>query len=333
MERIKVGVIGLGWFGEVHCNTLSAIPNLQLAALCDVDAGRLEELAGRFGGAATYTDYHALLASDDIDVVHIVTRWEQHAEHAIAALEAGKHVFLEKPMAPSVEECAAICDAAKKAKGFLMVGHVCRFNPRYAMAKGEIAAGKIGKVVALSARRNIPAAWSEALLDKASPISDTGIHDTDLLLWLSDSRAVSVYAQTVDVSGRKNPDVVQIMYRFANGATATYESVWCMPETSPFVIDERMSVIGSEGFVHVQDTFPNLGIASKDGFISPDTTYWPELHGAAGGALREEFMYFARCVSEGLAPTVITPEESMAAIETVLAAERSARTGEIVRLD
>ena len=85
--------------------------------------------------------------------------------------------------------------------------------------------------------------------------------------------------------------------------------------------------------MHVQDTFPNLGIASAEGFTSPDTTYWPELHGTTGGALKEEFMYFARCVAEGARPTIITPEESLAAHEAVLAAEESAQSGEIVRLD
>ena len=91
---------------------------------------------------------------------------------------------------------------------------------------------------------------------------------------------VSAYAQTVDVRGLKYPDIGQTMYRFDSGATATLETVWCMPEKTPFDIDERMSIIGTEGFIHIQDTFPNIGICTKDGFRSPDTTYWPELHGA-----------------------------------------------------
>ena len=113
------------------------------------------------------------------------------------------------------------------------------------------------------------------------------------MLWFTGDRVVSAYAQTVDVRGLKHPDIGQTMYRFAGGATATLETVWCMPEKTPFDIDERMSIIGTEGFIHVQDTFPNLGIVSTDRFHSPDTTYWPMFDGVRGGALREEFAYFA----------------------------------------
>ena len=75
-----------------------------------------------------------------------------------------------------------------------------------------------------------------------------------------------------------------------------------MPDSSPFDLDERMSVIGTEGFIHIQDTFPDFAVCSKEGFKSPDTTYWPELHGITGGALRDEWSYFARCVREGTLP-------------------------------
>jgi len=187
-------------------------------------------------------------------------------------------------------------------------------------------------VLSLSSRRNIPAAWTPEILNKIGPIVGDAIHDTDLMLWFTGARVVSAYAQTVDLRGLKHPDVGQTMYRFDNGATATLETVWCMPEKTPFDIDERMSVIGSEGFVHVQDTFPNIGICTKDGFRSPDTTYWPTLHGATAGALRDELTYFANCCRTGDRPTVITPEESMAALEAALAAEESAATGQVVHL-
>ncbi len=132
--------------------------------------------------------------------------------------------------------------------------------------------------------------------------------------------------------GLKNPDIGQTMYRFAGGATATLETVWCMPERTPFDIDERMTIIGTEGFLHIQDTFPNLGIVSPDGFHSPDTTYWPEFDGVRGGALREEFSYFATCALTGAQPQIGRPEDAMEALAATLAAEESARTGEVVRL-
>ena len=332
MEKTRIAVIGLGWFGEIHCDAISAIPSFDLAALCTRTPARLEELGRKYGVRQLYTDYNELLRNPDIDAVSVVTMWDQHTAPTLAALDAGKHVFLEKPMAHTVADCRLICEAARKAKGHLMVGHICRFNPRYAAAKREIAAGAIGRILSLSSRRNIPAAWTPEILNKIGPIVGDAIHDTDLMLWFTGARVVSAYAQTVDLRGLKYPDVGQTMYRFDSGATATLETVWCMPEKTPFDIDERMSVIGSEGFVHVQDTFPNIGICTKDGFRSPDTTYWPELHGATAGALRDELSYFANCCGTGKPPAIITPEESMAALEAALAAEESAATGQVVQL-
>ena len=119
MDRLRIGVIGLGWFGEIHCETIAGIPNLELAALCTRRPDRLAEQAAKFGVKKTYTDYRDMLADKDIDAVSIVTMWDQHTEPAIAALQAGKHVFLEKPMASTVADCNKIIAAAKKREGHL----------------------------------------------------------------------------------------------------------------------------------------------------------------------------------------------------------------------
>jgi UDP-N-acetylglucosamine 3-dehydrogenase len=333
MQRLRVAVIGLGWFGEIHCDAILIVPNLELAGLCTRTPERLKALAQKYEVPKATRDYRELLADPDIDAVSIVTMWDQHAEPAVAALEAGKHVFLEKPIASTIEDAHRIIAASKQARGILQIGHICRFNPRYRMAKKAIAAGAIGRIVAMSSRRNIPAAWTPEILNKIGPIVGDAIHDTDLMLWFTGDRIVSAYAQTVSVRGLRYPDIGQTMYRFAGGATATLETVWCMPEKTPFDIDERMSIIGDAGAIHVQDTFPNLGIVSSDKLHSPDTTYWPEFDGARGGALREEFAYFAACALKGEAPAIGRPEDAAAALLATLAAEESARTGQVVRID
>jgi len=332
MSAIRIGVIGLGWFGEIHCETIVGVPSLELAALCTRRPDRLKQQAAKFGVRKTYADYRDMLADPEIDAVSIVTMWDQHTAPAIAALEAGKHVFLEKPIASTVADAQKITAAGAKAKGNLFIGHICRFNPRYRMAKQQIDAGKIGKIVSLSSRRNIPAAWTPEILNKIGPIVGDAIHDTDLMLWFTGDRVVSAYAQTVSVRNLKHPDIGQTMYRFAGGATATLETVWCMPEKTPFDIDERMSIIGTEGFIHIQDTFPNLGIAASEKFHSPDTTYWPEFDGARGGALKAEFEYFADCINKRKRPTIGTPEDATAALAATIAAEESARTGQVVKV-
>jgi UDP-N-acetylglucosamine 3-dehydrogenase len=332
MDRLRIGVIGLGWFGEIHCEAIIGVPNLELAALCTRTESRLGELAKKFGVNKTFTDYRKLLADPEIDAVSIVTMWDQHTEPAVAALEAGKHVFLEKPVTSTVADAQKVIAASKRAKGILQVGHICRFNPRYRAAKEAIAAGRIGKIVSLASRRNIPAAWTPTILEKIGPIVGDAIHDTDLMHWFTEDRVVSAYAQTVSVRGLKHPDICQTMYRFGGGATATLETVWCMPEKTPYDIDERMNIVGTEGFLQIQDTFPNLGIADGGKFHSPDTTYWPMYDGVRGGALKEELSYFANCALRGERPKIGTPEDAMMALQATLAAEESARTGKVVRI-
>ena len=123
MRQIKVGVIGLGWFGEKHCEVLAGLPEAELAAVCTRTPARLAEVRAAFNVPKAFTDYREMLADPVIDVVSVVTMWDQHVEPTVAALDAGKHVFLEKPMASTVADCDRIIDAARRSRGSLMVGH------------------------------------------------------------------------------------------------------------------------------------------------------------------------------------------------------------------
>jgi len=333
MKKVKYAVIGLGWFGEKHCEALAGLPNVELVALCTRTEPRLRRLADEFGVKRVYTDYRELLADPEVEAVSITTMWDQHAAPTLAALRAGKHVFLEKPMASTVADCRAIAAAASASNRCFMVGHICRFNPRYAAAKREVEAGSVGRIVSIYARRNIPAAVGSQVLGKIGPIIGDGVHDTDLMLWYTGARIETAYAQTVDVRGLKHPDIGWTMYRFDSGAVGVCENVWFLPDRTAFQIDERMEIIGTEGAIHIHETHPNFSVVDRNGWRSPDTTYWPELHGVRAGALRAELDYFATCVSEGRPPTVIRPEESLAAVQACLAAEASAATGRVVRVE
>lgn len=333
MERLRIGVIGLGWFGEIHAETIAGIPQLELAALCTRNADRLGALGQKFGVKKLSTDYHTLLKDPDIDAVSICTMWDQHTEPAVAALRAGKHVFLEKPIASSVADAQKIITAAEESSGILFIGHIVRFNPRYRMAHQAVQEGRVGKIVSMTSRRNIPAAWTPTILEKIGPIVGDAIHDTDIMLWMTGEPIVSAYAQTVSVRGLKYPDIAQVMYRFASGATATLETVWCMPEQTPFDIDERLSIVGTQGVIQIQDTFPNLSVIDSQKLHSPDTTYWPEFNGQRGGALRDEFLYFADHALRGEPPQLGTARDALKALAATLAAEESARTAQVVSLD
>lgn len=334
MRTVKYGLIGAGWFGEKHLEALSAIPQVELYSLCTRNQKRLKEVAKKFGIKKVFTDYNEMLKDPELEAVSITTMWDQHVGPAVAALKAGKNVFCEKPMASTVADCQKIVNAANATDKAFMTGHIVRFNPRYAAGKEAIAAGKVGKIVSLYSRRNIPAWVGASVLPKIGPIIGDGVHDTDIMLWYlgGKDRIISAYAQTTNVRNLGHPDIGWTMYRLESGATAVLENVWFLPDTTSMQIDERMEVIGTEGSVHVHDTYPNFSICDKDGWHSIDTTYWPDLHGKCAGALRDELMYFANCVIAGEKPTVITPEESMAAVTACLAAEKSAATGKVVYL-
>lgn len=330
LRKINCGVIGLGWFGERHCEVLADLPTAQLHSICTRTPSRLKELADRFGVRRAFTDYRQMLADPELEAVSVVTMWDQHLGPTLDALEAGKHVLLEKPMASTLADCERIVAAAGRARGNFMVGHICRFNPRYAAAKQEIADGRVGRIVSITARRNLSARITEGVLQKIGPIAGDAVHDTDLMLWFTGADVATAYAQTVAVRGYRYPDIGWTMFRLTDGAVGVCENVWCMPGKVYPYLDERMLVVGTKGSISLHDTAANYAVVDGEGVSYPDTTYWPRLHGRPAGALREEWAYFIRCVLEGVRPSIITPQESLKATRACLAAEESAATGRVV---
>ena len=334
MDRVKYGVIGLGFFGETHTDVLSTMPDVELTAVCTRRPHRLKEVAERYGVPKSYTDYEDLLADPGVEAVSVVTHVNDHRDIAIDALKAGKHVFLEKPMAGTVKDCDAIVKAAQSAKGYFMVGHICRFDPRVALAKAAIDEGRIGKIVSMHATRNLSKSLTAQprVLDSISPLMGDGIHDTDIMLWMTGGKVKTVYGQDVRVRDFKYPDIGWAMYRFDDGAVGVIEVVWFLPENTPFLIDARMEIIGTDGAIYIDAGNAGVTINDKQGLHKPDTVYWPSYHGKRTGALRTELSYFVDCIKKGKKPDVITPEESRMAVAVMCAAEESAEKGKVVKM-
>jgi UDP-N-acetylglucosamine 3-dehydrogenase len=332
MDKVRVGIVGLGFFGEKHSEVLSDMQGVELVAVCTRRPERLKEVAGRYGVANTTVDYKQLLADDSIDVVDVVTHYKDHHQIAVDALNAGKHVFLEKPMASTVEECNAIVDAVKSNNGKFMVGHICRFDPRVTAAKEAINQGAVGTIVHMHATRNLSASIGAQVLNSISALMGDGIHDTDLMLWFTGSKVKTVYAHEVSVGNYKYKDIGTAVYHFESGAVGVIESVWALPENTPFQIDARFEIIGTEGAIYIDCGNAGITLNDQAGIRKPDTVYWPYLHGKSIGALRSELTFFTDCVRTGKTPDVITPAESRRAVEVICAAEKSAQSGQIVKL-
>jgi UDP-N-acetylglucosamine 3-dehydrogenase len=319
MKQIRCGVIGLGWFGEHHVDTLQQLPLVELAAVCTRTESRLKEVRDKYHVPRAYTDYREMLADKSIDMV------------TVDALASGKHVFLEKPMADSVEDCDRIIAAAGKAGTCFMVGHICRFDTVYALAKEEIQAGNLGTLLSMHARRNLAKWITPSHLKKISALFGDGVHDLDLMLWYSGARPKSVYAQSLNTRPElPNDDLGWAMFRLDSGAIAVIENVWCLPENAPFAIDARLEIIGSKGAIYIDNSGAGYAVLKKEGLSYPQSTYWPKVHGLRRGFLKEELDYFTRCIAEGRKPTVITPEESRLVVQAMKTAERSAKENRVI---
>ncbi len=320
---IRWGIIGVGRFGSVHARAIRDLPGSDLVAIANRNPERLSAAKAEFGVENSYSDYHDLIADSQVDIISITTHWRDHYEVATAALASGKHVFLEKPMASSSEECRKLAELAESSEGFLMVGHICRFDPRVTLAKEAIKSGRIGRIVSMHARRNLPKAPGSIRLDKVSPLIGDGIHDADLMLWFMDRSPTEIYGRNVRVENFTYPDLGWAMLHFGDDAVGVVETIWCLPENTPTTIDARFEVIGTEGTISIDAANTGLSILDSKGSKMSDTVYWPNQHGKQIGALSNELGYFADCVREGKSPDVITPLEAARAFAAMETAERS----------
>jgi UDP-N-acetylglucosamine 3-dehydrogenase len=331
MDRVRCGVIGLGWFGEHHVDALKQLPHAEVAAVCTRRENRLREVAEKYRVQKTFTDYRDLLADRDIDMVTVVTHVGDHLQPTVEALRAGKHVLVEKPMADTVEDCDRIVDESERSKGFFMVGHICRFDTLYSLAKEEIDRGRLGKILTMHSRRNLAKRVTASHLHKISALFGDGVHDLDLMLWYTGSRPASVYAQTMRTRPElPHDDLGWAMFRFEDGSIAVNEVVWCLPDSDPFAIDARLEIIGTEGAVYIDNSGMNFAILTNEGMSFPQSTYWPRVHGMRRGYLKEELDYFLKCIIEGRRPTVITAEESRDVVAFMKTAETSARENRVI---
>lgn len=332
MENVRIGIIGLGWFGEMHVETYRGVYGATVSAVCTRRPKRLAEVAEKYGVTKTYSDYNDLLADPDVDAVSICTHAKDHLAPMLAAMKAGKHVLLEKPMSVRLSECDQILEASKNCKSNLMVGHICRFENNYAMARDEIMSGRIGDILSIYSRRNVGAARANSHLFVVSSITGDAVHDIDIMNWMVGTKAKSVYAMARTAADVPNPDVGYVNIKYQDGTLGMAESQWTLPDGSPFAIDAKMEIMGTKGVIYISDPAQPLIIDDGTRRDIPDTVYWPMVHGERAGALHAELQYFVDCIRKGVKPTITTLEESREVIRICSAAEESAKTGQVVAL-
>lgn len=217
---LNVGLIGCGRIaGLVHLPILARLPAVRLAALADQDPQRLREARQHAPEAAAFTDYHDLLDQADVDAVVICLPPALHAPAAIAAFEAGKHVYLEKPIAPDLESAQAILAAWREARTTGMIGFNFRFNPLYRDLRRHLSNETLGRPISARSVFSVPARtlpeWKKARASGGGVLLDLAPHHIDLVRYLFDKEVTGVFA--AEQSARSEGDAAALELQMESG--------------------------------------------------------------------------------------------------------------------
>ena len=338
-RRIKVGLIGCGNIGAGgHLPAYARIPEAELVAVCDAVEKRARAAAEQ-SGATAYTDYRQLLEREDIEMVDLCVPTYLHAQMAIEAAQAAKHVLCEKPMAHTLEAAKAMIKAARGNGVRLMVGQVRRFDHRYVSIKEQLDAGKVGQPVFVrrAERQFLPFpadAWQWDPKRGGGVILDIGVHVTDLFRWYFGQEAVEVYAVARSVRksavAARSYDHAFITCTFDRGGVGFAEISWAYPQGFGGALYAQLDVVGTKGKIQYadKDTNPMLTYTSERGCALP--RYF-RFMSTTEYAFEEEIRHFVHCLLDDREPAV-SPEDAYTALEMALAAQRSAETGQPVHL-
>ena len=324
---IRVVLVGAGFIAESHLKGYLQLPDAQVVAVADLDAGRARRMAALAGGVRWATDYREVIGLGDI--VDICTTSATHVEIGAAAARAGKHIHVEKPFAMTVADCDSLLGACATAGVKVMAGQTERFKPLHQVMKESITRGDIGRLVqariALDAGHFWPGGWEGWQIDPARSggiFLHLGIHTLDLLLWLFGVPARSIYAQTQKrASGEMDMhDYYQCIVKFQDDSTAIAELSYALPRRGD---SYRMAMlVGTKGTAYHKLT--------DDSFIIGDTGIHFMEDGLESPVARQ-VAHFVDCVATDREP-IISPAQIRAALQLALAADESARTGQVVEV-
>lgn len=315
----RVAVIGAGAMGEAHLRAYAATPGVEIVGLATRTPARAAELASRFGIPATFSDPRVLIDELHPDGVSVTTAEHDHAAPACHALERGVGVLLEKPIATSVDDARRIVEAAGRSGAILVPAHVSRFTPPYRALRAEVAAGRIGDVVAIAARRDRTRTVAEHYAH-VHPAFLTAVHDIDIILWLIGSKARRVRALERRSSPGGQADLVWAQVEFESGVLASISTAYLHPPDGAATSD-RLEVYGSLGVAVVDLSAPSLVIRAEGPDAAPDWLYEPP---DGGGAFGAEIAHFADCLRSGTSSNVVSVDDALEGVRIADAVVRSA---------
>ncbi|MEZ6016201.1 MAG: Gfo/Idh/MocA family oxidoreductase [Planctomycetota bacterium] len=357
MSRTRVLVIGCGNMGASHARAYKALDEFELVGLVSRGPASREALSAELGGVPTFADAAAAIAETRPDAVSINTYPDTHYPLCKAALAAGAHVFVEKPLAETLEQAQELVALAREQRRVIIVGYILRVHP--AWTKFIEVARTLGKPLVMRMNLNQQSrgkqwATHRALMDSISPIVDCGVHYVDVMCQMTGARPVRVSAIGARLSDELKPGMYnygQLQVVFDDGSVGWYEAGWgpMMSETAYFVKD----VVGPDGCVSIVDSSGGERDAASADIDAHTKTNTLRLHRAArdendeflradewidttsepdhDGLCLLEQQLFAQAIRGAFDPTQHL-EDSLNATRIVLAADESFRTGRTIDL-
>lgn len=331
--KLKAAVIGVGSMGQHHARVYSELDQTDLVAVADISFETATRIASRHGVPA-YVDYRKMLERERPDLVSVAVPTRLHQEIAEAAMEAGVHVLVEKPIAATAEDGKALVAAAESFGRQLMVGHVIRFNPANRLLKEFLSEGRLGKVFQIVCRRVGP---FPARIRDVGVVVDLATHDLDLMCFLLEDEPVRVFAQTGRQIHTEHEDLLLALMSFRKGTFGMLEANWLTPTKVREIL-----VLGERGMVQVDDL-------TQDFYFYENAQAGGELWGALhilkgvsegrmvryevprGEPLKAELEAFVAAVLNN-EPSPVSGEEGLAALRLALALVESGRKHKVVNL-
>jgi predicted dehydrogenase len=300
---VSVGVVGLGYWGPNLARNFAALPGAELRWLCDAEPAARDRVAASFPGTRLTGSLDDLLADPALDAVVLATPVPTHAALSVRVLEAGKHCFVEKPLAQSVADAERAVDAAERAGRILMVGHLLQYHPGVIRLKALVESGDLGDIRYIYGNRlNLG-----KLRADENALWSLGAHDVSVLLHLADEEPHELSARGEAYMNPPVEDVVFAFMRFPSGLTAHLHLSWLDPHK-----ERRFTVVGERRMA----TFDDMAVEGKltvyDKGFDEDARSYGEYITRSGDTwspmvpnaepLRLECEHFLDCVREGRPP-------------------------------
>jgi predicted dehydrogenase len=302
-ERIGVALAGLGYWGPNLARNFDSLPDADLRWICDRDAEQLEAAAARFPSARGTSSLDDVLGDDGVSAVVIATPVPSHAELALRCLDAGKHVFVEKPLAQSVAEAEEVVAAAESAKRTLMVGHLLEYHPGLLRLKELADSGELGDIHYIYGNRlNLGKIRADE-----NALWSLGAHDVSVVLRLAGEEPIECEANGASYMRPGVDDVVFCFLRFPSGLSAHLHLSWLDPQKA-----RRFTVVGSKRMATFDDMATELKLTVYDKGFDQDFDNYGEYIARSGDVwspgvpndepLRIECQHFIDSVKNGRSP-------------------------------